>query len=239
MHITFLGTRGGITSRSPNHFKHSVLSIEYYRTKILIDYGLDWIHDKLVNNYNALFITHAHADHSGGLANQIITPVYTTQNIAACINQVPQEYVFIKPYKQVSIDELAITAFPVYHSFHTPTVGYRVSSRVKTIFYAPDLAGIETQHEALKNIDLYIGDGAIISRQILMRKKNNTIWGHAPITRQLDWCAQENIKRAIFTHCGSEIVKHAEECTQKKVEQLEKEYNISIQIAYDGFTLQI
>lgn len=30
--------------------------------------------------------------------------------------------------------------------------------------------------------------------------------GHAPVRSQLDWCRAQSVTRAVFTHCGSQIV---------------------------------
>jgi hypothetical protein len=41
----------------------------------------------------------------------------------------------------------------------SPTVGYRVSAGRARIFYAPDLIFIHERSSALRNVQIYIGDG--------------------------------------------------------------------------------
>lgn len=239
MKITFLGTRGGIKSRSPEHQCHSSTIISSNNQNFLIDLGSDWLNQLDLNCFDGIFITHAHKDHIGGLTNNITIPIYTTYEIANLIPNKIKGFNFIEPYKPIFFNSLNFMPFPVYHSMHTPSVGYRISSINKTILYIPDVLFIEKQKKVFKNVDLYIGDGAIISRTLLIRKKNNIPWGHAPITYQLSWCKEANIKNVIFTHCGTEIVRGNPIIIQKKIENLSKEFNINITIAYDGLTIDL
>lgn len=74
------------------------------------------------------------------------------------------------------------------------------------VFSVPDVVRIWDQSEALRGVDIYIGDGASIARPIL-RTRAKTVIGHVSIRTQIEWCREERIRRAIFSHCGSEIVK--------------------------------
>jgi Beta-lactamase superfamily domain len=93
----------------------------------------------------------------------------------------------------------------VEHSLLAPAVGYRVSAGRARFFYAPDVVFIHERTAALKGVQLYIGDGATVSRSFV-RKRGERLIGHAPVRSQLGWCAKEPVSRAIITHCGSEIV---------------------------------
>jgi hypothetical protein len=62
--------------------------------------------------------------------------------------------------------------------------------------------------------------------------------GHAPITTQLQWCRRQGVRRAIFTHCGSQIVAGDERRASSVVRQLGKEYGVEARLAYDGFELE-
>ena len=67
-------------------------------------------------------------------------------------------------------------------------------------------SGLDSAPNAvLRGIQLYIGDGAALVRGIIRRRQRTRI-GHTPILGQLDWCARQGIRTAIFTHCGSAIV---------------------------------
>jgi hypothetical protein len=54
-------------------------------------------------------------------------------------------------------------------------------------------------------VDLYVRDGASLTRPIL-RRRGGTPIGHSPIRDQLVWCGRQRVARAIFTHCGSQLV---------------------------------
>jgi hypothetical protein len=68
-----------------------------------------------------------------------------------------------------------------------------------------DTAASTPQRVAGVEIDLYIGDGATITRLIL-RNHAGVLIGHVQIGAQLGWCSEEQVRTAIFTHCGSQIV---------------------------------
>lgn len=61
--------------------------------------------------------------------------------------------------------------------------------------------------------------------------------GHAPIRTQLTWCEKEGVDRAIFTHCGSEIVAGDERTLGPKVRRLGQERGVQARIAHDGLDL--
>lgn len=71
----------------------------------------------------------------------------------------------------------------------------------------------------------------------ILRRRNGTLIGHASIRAQLDWCAAEGVRRAIFTHCGSEIVGGGEKAVTAKVESLGRERGVRAEIAYDGLVV--
>ena len=62
---------------------------------------------------------------------------------------------------------LTFEAFPVDHSLRAPAVGYRVTSGSSSLFYVPDLVEIRDRADALAGIELYIGDGASLTRGII------------------------------------------------------------------------
>jgi len=67
-----------------------------------------------------------------------------------------------------------------------------VSAKGARFFYVPDVAGLPDAPNTLRGISVYIGDGATMTRS-MVRKKNGTLIGHAPMTVQLSWC-----KMAVF-----------------------------------------
>lgn len=61
--------------------------------------------------------------------------------------------------------------------------------------------------------------------------------GLGPIRSQLTWCEKEGVDRAIFTHCGSEIVAGDERKLGPKVRRLGLDRGVRARIARDGLEL--
>jgi hypothetical protein len=89
----------------------------------------------------------------------------------------------------------------------------------------------------LRGLDLYVGDGAAIGRSIVRYREGKPI-GHASIRAQLAWCARTGLGRAIFTHCGSEIVRD-ERRAAERVAALGAECGVQASIAQDGPELDV
>lgn len=243
MKITFLGTRGYIDASTRRHKRHTSTLITHNRVRLLIDCGLDWLNkiDYLKKTYKptALFITHAHPDHAWGLKNGAPCPVYATKASWQIMAKYPiEKKQVVSPRRAVTIDGIAVQTFSVVHSIRAPAVGYRITAGNKTIFCVHDLVYIENRKKALKDIDLYIGDGATIKRP-LIRKRDGILIGHSPISTQLTWCKKEGVPRAIFTHCGSAIVEGDGRTMRAKVQALGKERGVEVQIAYDGLEIVV
>ena len=133
---------------------------------------------------------------------------------------------------------ITFEAFPVEHSILSPAVGYRVSAGRACIFYAPDLIFIHERSAALDAVQLYIGDGATVTRSFI-RKRGKALIGHSPVRTQLTWCQKEGVPRAIITHCGSEIVSGNDREIAAKISAMAAERRVKVQIAYDGMKLTL
>jgi hypothetical protein len=55
----------------------------------------------------------------------------------------------------------------------------------------------------------------------------------------LDWCVSVGVRRAVFTHCGSEIVKGDTRKVTASVRALGSERGIEALIAHDGLELTV
>jgi hypothetical protein len=133
---------------------------------------------------------------------------------------------------------ITFEAFPVEHSILAPAVGYRVSAGRTRIFYAPDVIYIHERSAALKGVQIYIGDGATLARSFI-RRRGDTLIGHAPVRTQLAWCEKEGVPRAIITHCGSEIVRGDERQISARLRAIAAERGVDVRIAYDGMKLSL
>ena len=239
MKLTFLGTRGEIEIRSRRHRRHSSLLVQYNDARVMIDCGTDWLGRLRMIAPTAVVLTHAHPDHASGLAEGAPCPVYATSKTLALLRRYPISDQRTMPLrKSVAITGLKFRAFPVRHSIRAPAVGYRVSAGNRSFFYVPDVAELPAASTALRGIDLYIGDGATVKRS-MVRKKNGTSIGHARLPFSSGGAEKQGFARAIFTHCGSPIVRGDPRQVERAVRRLGIERGVDVRIAYDGLRLPI
>jgi len=239
MKLKFLGTRGEIEKRTRRHRMHTSLMVSYRAANVMIDCGLDWLGKFGRLHPKAIVLTHAHPDHAWGLRDGAPCPVHapqkTWQTLTRC--RVEDRHV-INERSPTKICGITFEAFPLEHSILAPAVGYRVSAGRASIFYVPDLVFIHERAEALKNVQIYIGDGATVTRSFI-RRRGKTLIGHSPVRTQLTWCEKEGVAQAIITHCGSEIVTGDERKLSTKLQAMGAERGVEVRIAYDGMKLTL
>jgi phosphoribosyl 1,2-cyclic phosphodiesterase len=205
----------------------------------MIDCGADWLKAFKSVSPTAIVLTHGHPDHAFGLALGAPCSVYATEETWSLIARYPiKDRRLVKARVPFAIGGVTFEAFPVQHSIRAPAVGYRVSGGASAFFYVPDLTAIEEQREALRGIALYVGDGATIVRS-MVRVRDHVLIGHAPIATQLSWCETEGVARAIFTHCGSGIVKSDTRRIEARIRKLGQEHGVDASVAHDGLNLSL
>ena len=74
-------------------------------------------------------------------------------------------------------------------------------------------------------------------RRPIVRRRGASLIGHASVRTQLRWCGQENVPKAIITHCGSQPVRANTKAVEKAVRDLGSELRLRVQIAFDGMEL--
>jgi phosphoribosyl 1,2-cyclic phosphodiesterase len=182
-------------------------------------------------------LTHAHPDHAWGLKKGAPCPVHASQKTWRALEGCKiEDRHLIKERVPKKICGITFEAFAVEHSILAPAVGYRVSAGHACIFYVPDLIFIHDRAAALADAQIYIGDGATLTRSFV-RKRGKRLIGHAPLRAQLAWCPKEGVPRAIITHCGSEIVTADERKLAAKLRAMATEPGLEACIAYDGMEL--
>ena len=200
----------------------------------MIDCGTDWLGRLTAVAPTAIVLTHAHPDHAGGLAQGAPCPVYATRETLRLVRRFPIRDRRSMPLKKsVAIGGLRFKAYRVQHSIRAPAVGYRVSTKAGSFFYVPDVARLPNIAEALGGVGVYIGDGATM-RHSMVRVKERTLIGHAPITTQLDWCARAHLRRAIFTHCVRQSYVKNRVRWMRSIRSLGRELGIDARLARDG-----
>ena len=202
----------------------------------MIDCGLDWLGKFERLGPSAIVLTHAHPDHAWGLKNGAPCPVHAPKTWLSLKNCPVEDRHLIKERVPTEICGITFEAFPVEHSLLAPAVGYRVSASRTCIFYGPDLLFIHDRAAALKDVQVYIGDGATLARSFV-RKRGGKLIGHATVRTQLGWCAKEGVPRAIITHCRSEIVTGDERNLAATLRAMGAERGVEMRIARDGMGL--
>ena len=239
MTLTFLGTRGEIDARTRRHRMHTSLLVSYRSAHVMIDCGLDWLGKLKRVAPSAIVLTHAHPDHAWGLKGGAPCPVYAPEKTWQELQHYPiKERRLLEERTPTKICGITFEAFSVEHSILSPAVGYRVSAGHARIFYAPDLIFIHERSAALKNVQIYIGDGATVTRSFI-RKRGKALIGHSPVRTQLTWCQKEGVPHAIITHCGSEIVTGDERDIAANLSTIAAERHVKAQIAYDGMKVAL
>jgi phosphoribosyl 1,2-cyclic phosphodiesterase len=204
----------------------------------MIDCGEDWRGRYQALHPDAVVLTHAHPDHAAGLDDGAPCPVFATAETWAVLGEAVADRRVVSPRVPTRIRGMTFEAFPVWHSFLAPAVGYRVAAHGVAFFYAPDLVAIRDRRAALADVALYVGDGARITRP-LIRRRGRALIGHTSMTAQLAWCAREGVPRAIFTHCGTEILAGDGRRIAALVRALGAAHGMQASVAHDGLRLTI
>jgi hypothetical protein len=113
-----------------------------------------------------------------------------------------------------------------------------VTAGLSRIFYVPDVARLPNPVAALRDVGLFVGDGATLDRP-LIRRRGSLYIGHATIRTQLEWCAAAGVRDAVFTHCGSAVVRSEPNDIAGALAAMGRQYGIRARFAYDGMRMTV
>jgi phosphoribosyl 1,2-cyclic phosphodiesterase len=242
MKFIFPGTKGEIEEENLKHKYHSSLIVEHMDTKILIDLGEKYSEklNPILNNFDALLITHAHPDHyiwTKKAKDDINIPVYLTEVTLNYSIYKPLSYTIIEPNKEFKIKNLVIIPYKVIHSLRCPTVCFKIRGD-KAVIYAPDILDTEEPKENIfLGVETLIADGSSFDIN-LVRKRGNKLFGHAMIKTEIGWCKKFNIPNLYITHCGKQIIESNEKEMETKIYKVTGD-QVNFKIAFDGFKVEV
>lgn len=253
LHITFLGT--GTSSGVPMIACHckvcksinqkdkrlrSSILIQSAETTVVIDTTPDFRYQMLrIGNekLDAVLITHAHKDHTGGLDDvraynyfqKKEMQVFATEATQAALKceyhyafeevkypGVPQIILNTISDKPFYVNELKVMPIKVWHHY-MPVVGFRLDD----FTYITDANKIDDNQKEL------IKGSKILVLNALRKEKHIS---HFTLNEAIALVDELQIPCAYFTHISHQMGLH---------EEVEKELPTHIHLAYDGLTLEI
>jgi hypothetical protein len=87
-------------------------------------------------------------------------------------------------------------------------------------------------------VNLFVGDGATLDRPLIRRRGALHI-GHATIRMQLEWCAAAGVRNAVFTYCGSAVVRSEPREIAGVLAGMAREHGVRARFAYDGMRMTV
>jgi L-ascorbate metabolism protein UlaG (beta-lactamase superfamily) len=238
MIVIFCGTRGYIEKSSRRHRMYSACLLIYAGRRLLLDAGENWAGKLHTLHADWIAITHAHPDHAFGLKQGVQVPVIVTRETHRLLRHFPvPHFREIKPGFKVRLGPFQLVAYRVIHSLRAPTVGFRVSGGGVTIAYNPDVIAVINPRPALKGVDVFIGDGASLTRPIV-RRHGDRLFGHTTVRAQLGWCRRFGIKHAFIVHCGKQLVEMDARELDHRVHELAGP-EVAATVAHDGMRVNL
>ena len=240
--LHFYGTKGYVEESSPAHAGHSAFTIEDDGFRLLCDFGENRKGLLKKIRPDAIFVSHAHPDHSWGLEEGTAAPVYGSEITHTLLGKFPIENrVVLEPGKRVRVGPIRLTAFPVVHSVRCPCIAARLEVSGRVVVYSGDIVSFERAGEALDGAEIYVGDGSTLRGSLVRRHPSGTLLGHTTVRAQLGWLAKFGVPRAVFSHFGKGPIEMGEEALGEALEELsaERAPGCEVTSARDGVILDL
>lgn len=240
MRLHFHGTKGYVEESSPAHAGHSAFTIEADGFRLLCDFGENRIGLLKEIRPDAIFVSHAHPDHSWGLREGTQAPVYASAITHELTAGMPlTERTVLEPGSRVRVGPFRLTSFPVVHSVRCPGVAARIEVSGRVVVYSGDIVAFGTPAEALADAWLYVGDGSTLTASLVRRQPSGTLVGHTTVRAQLGWLTKAGIPRAVFSHFGTGPIGLGDDALSAALSALaaERAPDCEVFAARDGLTL--
>ena len=242
MRLRFYGTKGYVEEASPTHSGHSAFSIEADGFRLLCDFGENRKGMLSKIRPDAVFVSHAHPDHSWGLEEGTEVPVHASSITHELTAKFPiRKRVVLEPGRRVRVGPMYLTAFPVVHSIRCPCIAVRVETGGATLVYSGDVVAFEQADEALRGAGVYVGDGSTLRGSLVRRHPSGTLVGHTTVRAQLGWLSKAGVPRAVFSHFGKGPIEMGDDDLQAALEELaaERAPGCEVTTARDGMKLDV
>ncbi|MGH9316858.1 MAG: MBL fold metallo-hydrolase, partial [Thermoanaerobaculia bacterium] len=221
---------------------HSAFTIEADGFRLLCDFGQNRKGFLSKIRPDAIFLSHAHPDHASGLEEGTPVPVYASGITHEITKGLPiDRRIVLEPGRAVSVGSFRLTAHPVVHSVRCPCVAARIETAEATLVYSGDIVAFERPEEALRGVDLYVGDGSTLTGSLVRRHASGALIGHTTVRAQLGWLEKHRVSRAVFSHFGKGPIEMGDRALKRALAELagKKAPGCAVSAARDGLELLI
>jgi ribonuclease BN (tRNA processing enzyme) len=240
--LHFYGTKGYVEESSPAHAGHSAFTVEAGGFRLLCDFGENRKGMLSKIRPDAIFVSHAHPDHSWGLEEGTSAPVHAseiTHSLTAKFRI--EERIVLEPGRRVRVGPFHVTAIPVVHSIRCPCIAMRLETSEGVLVYSGDIVSFERADDALRGAAVYVGDGSTLRGSLVRRHPSGALLGHTTVRAQLGWLSKAGVARAVFSHFGTDPIEMGEDALRVALENLasERAPGCEVTAASDGLTLEL
>lgn len=216
---------------------HSAVLLTCAGKRLLLDAGSTWTGRLNALRPDWVAITHAHPDHAFALEEGTDVPVYVSAESYELLKHYPvKRFRVFAAGDELRLGPFRVRPYDVVHSIRAPAVGFRVRAGSTSVVYNPDIISIVHERSVLTGVDVYIGDGASLTRPII-RRRGEALFGHTTVRAQLNWCKRYGIRRAYIVHCGKELVQMPPALLQVRVDELAGPA-LQAAVAHDGMRVR-